>query len=713
MTRTVKVDLVLENMRYVRGARESVRATDDVTDSVDGLGKASEKTSRDTDRLGGEMSDLAADARRLDAQIDETARGIRELAREIAHTSDAAQRAKLTEKLAGEQGNLRDQTSLRKLIDFTDIGDVKGEGVRYGARFAEGLATGLARAGGPISNAMSSVFGGLPPQAQAAIGAGVVGAVAATGPLIGGVLSAAVVGAAGAGGIVGGVAVAAQHPAVQAAAKLTGDTLKSEMQRGAVSFVPATVEALGVVRSEIGGIGEAWERASSAASTMLVPLTRDVLGGAESAVEGFATAVERSGPVVDVLGDIVQDAGRLIGDMFADLSENAYEGSRALAALWGVFAGGVRIIVGTISALTEAYGLMEKIGALLVGNRDKFAQLITEEQNAKSSGDGLSEGLQELINGFSQTESTAAAATVEVESLSEAIRRMAGENITAEQANIRLEEAIDRATEAGRKNNDGISVNTEKGRANRQALIGIAEAANASADAIWIQTGSQELASAATDRGRAKFLEAARAMGVSKDEARKLADQLFGIPASRSTTVTVNTGQAEAAVSRIKGRLSEISRRIGVDVVVNARYASYGGGKGTGSGYSTGQRWGGVTEYAQSGLLRDASVFNPVAAGARYGFAEPATGGEAFIPKRGDTDRSRAIWEYVGRNWLGAQPSSPTVVAVGAGAATGNTQVNLNVNVPPGANKAEVGREVADVLSAYFDRGGTLKVRSS
>lgn len=64
------------------------------------------------------------------------------------------------------------------------------------------------------------------------------------------------------------------------------------------------------------------------------------------------------------------------------------------------------------------------------------------------------------------------------------------------------------------------------------------------------------------------------------------------------------------------------------------------------------QRWGGITMHAETGLIR-AGVFtasNP----ARYAFAEPATGGEAFIPKRGDYARSMAILREAA-SWYGAE----------------------------------------------------------
>ncbi|WP_155830247.1 phage tail tape measure protein [Glycomyces tenuis] len=63
-------------------------------------------------------------------------------------------------------------------------------------------------------------------------------------------------------------------------------------------------------------------------------------------------------------------------------------------------------------------------------------------------------------------------------------------------------------------------------------------------------------------------------------------------------------------------------------------------------------RWGGVY-HAREGLLRNAQVFSAMSP-ARYAFAEPGTGGEAFIPKRGKHARSMAILSEAA-SWYGAE----------------------------------------------------------
>lgn len=662
MTRTVKVGLDVDERPFTRGFARATEAAEDLEDALDDVtGSATDTTAaigrarEATEDLGGSAKDsgedlnrLRADAARLDRQIDETADSIRTLAREIAATADEAERARLAEKLDLERVKQRKQVDLRKLIDFNDNEGIE-QGVRYGARFAEGLASGLARAGGPVSSALESVFGGLPPQAQAAIGAGVVAAVASVAPLVGGAVGGAIVGGLGAGGIAGGIAVAARHPLVKAAATETGELFADTMERAGVSFVPATLSALSQVRDGIGDMEDDLERAFSATSRYLSPLTEDFLSGAERAVEGFANAAEQAGPAVDALGEIGRRAGDLLGDTFEGLAEHSTEGGHALLMLWTIFEYGIRSIAGTIEMLTVAYGWMEKLGAMLSGDVAQLARLVAEQEAARGSSGGLSEELQDLVDSFGSASDAASTATVEVETFDEALRRMTAENINAEQANLRLEEAIDRAAEAAKDGADkGIDPNTKAGQRNRTALLGIAEAAQASSEAILRQTGSHQMAAEASERGRKKFLQTATAMGVERGEALRLANQLFAIPAKVETKVRALTDEATGQIIGFEKRIRQLDGRV---ITVRTRITSAGEyipGVGTQL-----RRWGGIVEHAQWGRLREAQIAAPVAP-ARYAWAEPATGGEAFIPRFGDPGRSVDILQRAAR-WYGQQ----------------------------------------------------------
>ncbi|MEU4588749.1 hypothetical protein [Micromonospora aurantiaca (nom. illeg.)] len=399
-------------------------------------------------------------------------------------------------------------------------------------------------------------------------------AAAAAAPGVAAILSAAVVGGAGAGGIIGGFAIAGRHPAVKASATLTGNLFSDALERAGVSFVPTTLDALARVRAVIPDIEHDLTRALSAASRYVPGLTEDFLSGARKGVDGFATAVERAGPIVDVLGNIADRTGDLVGDIFVGLSEHAPEAAHALAMVWRVFEYGTRSVFGTIEMLTQAYGWLAKFSMVLTGNIDQMALLTAEQEAAKGSSGGLSTELQNLLSGFTDTSTAAERAAASymstTQSVEEFTRRLeelnsyvngnVSANLAAEQAQNRLEEAIDRASEAAKKNGDGIDRNIPKQRANREALEAIASEADNAAAKIFAQTKSQELASAATERGRAAFLKTADQMGVNAREARNLANQLFGIPRDVSTKADFQPDNA--GVAAWKKTLSGIPRNV-------------------------------------------------------------------------------------------------------------------------------------------------------
>ncbi|MEV7264713.1 hypothetical protein AB0N38_14285 [Micromonospora aurantiaca] len=438
------------------------------------------------------------------------------------------------------------------------IGDVGGDAATgFVANFSGRVGPLMARL--PLS----------PPLAAAVAVAG-----AAAAPTLAATLAAGVIGGAGAGGIVGGIKVASTHTAVKQAATLLGEEFSSTMQRAGVSFVPVVVDALGDIRSEIPALGRDLERAFSRVSVYVDPLTQDFLSGARAGVEGFAVAVERSGPVLLTIGNIAERTGVMLGDIFIGLSEHAPEAAHALAMVWTIFEYGTRSVFGTIEMLTQAYGWLAKFSMVLTGNIDQMALLTAEQEAAKGSSGGLSTELQNLLSGFTDTTTAAGRAAASyastTQSVEEFTRRLEemnrtlgatyGGNISVEQSNIRLEEAIDRASEAAKKNGDGINANIPKQRANREMLVGIADAALLAAEDIFAQTKSQELASAATERGRAAFLKTAAQMGVNAREARNLANQLFGIPRDVSTKADFEPDNA--GVAAWKKTLSGIDRRI-------------------------------------------------------------------------------------------------------------------------------------------------------
>lgn len=543
------------------------------------------------DRFGDKLDATERDAKHLDKQIAEVEQNLQTLAVAFSRTGDEADKLDISKAMRKQQAELRRLTKAKDLLPDPDGEDTRSWAKKFGSRVGTLAGDALKDAGGPISNALGAVFGEFPPQAQAGIGAGVVAAVGSVAPLIGGVVAGAVVGGVGIGGVLGGIMVAAKHPAVQAAGAEVGETLRETAQHAFAPFVPETVHALSEIGDGIDDLGPSLDRIGAKASKFVEPLTQGALGFADNLLPGVEAAVDRAGPVINELASWGPKLGTLLSGIFTEFSDHAVEGAQALAMFWAIMSDGIKYVADLATGLATVYGWIDKGSALLTGNIGHLVELEAAHRSAAAGGDDLSQSLKDIIDGFGKTDATAASATAQVESFSDAVARMAGENISAEQANIRLEEAIDQASESIKNNGHHLDTTTAKGRANREALIGIAQAANDSAAAILKQTNSQELASEATQRGRAAFLRAADAMGMEKGEARRLADQLFAIPnVTRTVTVKSNTkpaiNAAQAAVARINRMTAEIR------VKANPS-GSFGGSAHSGYGNAPGMSTGG------------------------------------------------------------------------------------------------------------------------
>lgn len=112
---------------------------------------------------------------------------------------------------------------------------------------------------------------------------------------------------------------------------------------------------------------------------------------------------------------------------------------------------------------------------------------------------------------------------------------------SAEDSAIKLEAAYDAAAEALQKNGRTLDITTEKGRANKTALLGIAEAAQKLASDM-IAAGEGGDATAAKMAGaREQFIKTATDMGYSADKAAEYADTLGLIPEDIVTRILLKT----------------------------------------------------------------------------------------------------------------------------------------------------------------------------
>ncbi|MGW5556847.1 phage tail tape measure protein [Micromonospora sp. NPDC003944] len=136
----------------------------------------------------------------------------------------------------------------------------------------------------------------------------------------------------------------------------------------------------------------------------------------------------------------------------------------------------------------------------------------------------------------------------------------------------------------------------------------------------------------------------------AKKQAEDFNFAVRSVPPSKTVPFWATTAEAKAAVNALKAKIDSLKNKH-IYISGTVRWTSTGDLKVPG-GTQLKNRWGGLYEHAEVGLLRDAQIASPRGP-ARYAWAEPATGGELFAPRFGDMARTRALVGYAIENWWG------------------------------------------------------------
>lgn len=186
--------------------------------------------------------------------------------------------------------------------------------------------------------------------------------------------------------------------------------------------------------------------------------------------------------------------------------------------------------------------------------RDALGELATAYQDGTEASKDADEALSEL-NGTSETaadstltnadamsESADAAEhySNQVDSLIDSLFELEGVHVSAYEAQTQLQESIQSLTDSLATNGATLDINTEQGRANRDALSSLASQAMDTAQAILEEgyatgdmSGATEQARAALENAKNAFINAATAAGMNKTEAEALATQ-FGLTGGKA-----------------------------------------------------------------------------------------------------------------------------------------------------------------------------------
>lgn len=185
----------------------------------------------------------------------------------------------------------------------------------------------------------------------------------------------------------------------------------------------------------------------------------------------------------------------------------------------------------------------------LLGGLDKEASALSDAEKAqgkKAAADeaaGISqEGLQE---NYKTTTGAIDEQVASLESLISAQQEAAGIVLSAREAQRSYQESLDAAKKSLKENGKTLDEGTEKGRANQEALDGIAEKALKVAETMEKNGASQEKVQGSIKKARREFVDMATDMGMPIEKARDLADKLGLVPGNYKADIEVNTAAAE------------------------------------------------------------------------------------------------------------------------------------------------------------------------
>ncbi|MFG1846777.1 hypothetical protein [Micromonospora carbonacea] len=307
--------------------------------------------------------------------------------------------------------------------------------------------------------------------------------------------------------------------------------------------------------------------------------------------------------------------------------------------------------------MPQTVGQMERLNGAANSGAGSLAAL---EARAKTLGEGLQGAVtsgRDLIDVFNE---------------------LNGAAIGSAEAEIKAEESIDRLSEALKENGRALNkqgtdfdIANEKGRENKQLTLDLIQAGAEAAQKKYEETGSVEQAAGVYD----KYIEALRktlhgakltdeqidalierygmmppavTTPVTAPGATNAASQVGGVlyqirqlPNGKVVLIGAKTAQAMADMRAAKAVLNSFRDRH-FTITGQVRWTSSGNLKVPGGTQL--KRWGGIDRpipMAAGGTL-EAGIY-PASNPPLVKFAEPETGGEAYIPRKGDRNRSLSI----------------------------------------------------------------------
>lgn len=517
-------------------------------------------------------------------------------------------------------------------------------------------AAGLVKVKQTVSEFMEALSGMGPTGAKAADGLGKIGGVAAR---------------LGAAGLAIGVI-------------FTGLQLFTNWVEKKHAPVKADIDKLTTSMLEFAGTGKAVGELASKYGENLERISKDIYGltqafaDLEQTRKDVAAGLTSSDATMN-WDPVDPQSLQRIKDLDEALSKMASSGNATQAKLF-------------LDQLTASGTLTEAAYDRLIGMLPKYADAT---KGAKTANAGLSSGFADA-----QTKAVILAGTLEGaadagQKLTDVWKELNGALLGLDKAELAVIDKVDAIKKSFKENGNSVDGNTEAALKNRIAIGEMAQASAEAAQAKYQESGSVAEASKVYDDHIKQLRGVLQAAGLLPAQIDAIIGHYATMPASVTTVVKVRD-EALGPITELQRRINELPgyREIHIHTILT---------RAEKNDYNNPQRWGGITTHAATGALRDAAVFpgGPT----RYAFAEPETGGEAFIPRKGNYGRSMDILNRAAA-WYGAH-----VLPHGEGhRSSGPVTLNLPaINIYGAGDPAAVAREVSSQIEGLARRANLLQ----
>lgn len=537
-----------------RGAAENLDnvavSAEEAAKATDHLGHQAEESTEGVERFGKSNRTAAEHSEKLKHEIEALERELQGLAIEFAEAETAADKADFSKAIRKSQSDLRKLNGSKGLID-----DLIPDGPEVG-KFTDRLKQSFE----DVAAAAPQI---------------IAGGVAAAAPLAGALLSAGIIGGVGLGGIVGGFVIASKDPRVHSALDTLKTQIGAELKDAATPFVQVSLDGIKEIGSAVKAVDFKDIFADSAKNAA------PVIAGIDQAIRGLGDGVQalvgRGGPVIAAIGDSVGNLGEHAGEFLDTVSHGSQGAADSVRDLTSALDTVLDVTGPVLVGLSDIYEVAHKFGAVeqfftgLLGPLGQFADLLSKTGVFGDKAAGSLTLVKQGTDGVAASTPPATEAIVTFTSALDAAAS-AGQGLYGSTTNVAdAEAALEKAVKTNGKT---LDLNTQKGRNNRTALLGVASALTNNYDNFVKVNGEGAKSAQVANNNRAKFIQFAEALGRSKGQAEALATQLGLLPRNVSINVHYSVTGREA--------LSADGHRIG--------YKAAGGPVKKGHAYVVGEK---------------------------------------------------------------------------------------------------------------------------